>query len=196
MNFDLVLSNIKKHISLTSSEEQYFCSQINCFEITKNESVLQQGSICNNIYFVVSGTLSAFYRTTEGKESTIMFATKDWWITDMNSFTTETPAMLDIEAVEDSSLMAISNDKLNLLYAKVPSFEKYFRVLFANAYIREQLRALDYITFTTEERYNRFVDKYPQIVQKVSQKRIASYLGVTPEFLSTIKKKNRRLKLS
>jgi CRP-like cAMP-binding protein len=196
MNFDLVLSNIKKHITLTSSEERYFCSQITCFEITKNESVLQQGSLCNNIYFVVSGTLSAFYRTAEGKESTVMFATKDWWITDMNSFTNETPAMLDIEAVEDSSLIAISNVKLKLLFSEVPSFEKYFRILFANAYVREQLRALDYITFTTEERYTRFVDKYPQIVQKVSQKQIASYLGVTPEFLSTIKKKNKRLKLS
>lgn len=196
MDFDLILSNIKKHITLTISEEQYFCSQITYCKVTKNEPVLRRGDICNNIYFVNSGTLSAFYRTIEGKESTIMFAIRDWWITDMNSFTTERPAMLDIEALEESSLFALSNDKLKLLYTKVPSFEKYFRILFSNAYVREQLRALDNITFTTEERYNRFVVKYPQIVEKVSQKRIASYLGVTPEFLSTVKKKNRPLKLS
>ena len=189
MDFDLIVSNIKKHIALTISEEQYFCSQITYRKVTKNEPVLKRGDICNNIYFVDSGTLSAFYRTIEGKESTVMFAIRDWWITDMNSFTTERPAMLDIEALEESSLFALSNDKLKLLYTKVPSFEKYFRILFANAYVREQLRALDNITFTTEERYNRFVVKYPQIVQKVSQKRIASYLGVTPEFLSTVKKK-------
>jgi len=189
MDFDLLLSNIRKHITLTISEEQYFCSQITQCKVTKNESVLQRGNICHNIYFVDSGTLSAFYRTIEGKESTIMFAIRDWWITDMHSFTTGRPAMLDIEALEDSSLLAISKVKLELLFTEVPLFEKYFRILFANAYVREQLRALDNITFTTEERYNRFIDKYSQIVEKVSQKRIASYLGVTPEFLSTIKKK-------
>jgi len=196
MNVNLLLSNIKKHITLSSLEEQYFCSQITYLQVSKNESVLQQGNICNTIYFVDSGTLSAFYRTKGGKESTIMFAIRDWWITDLYSFTNEKPAMLDIEAIEDSSILAISNVKLQLLYQKVPSFEKYFRILFANAYIREQLRALDNITFTTEERYFRFIEKYPQIVEKVSQKRIASYLGVTPEFLSTVKKKNKRLKLS
>lgn len=189
MNFDLILSNIKKHITLTISEEQYFCSQLTSFKVRKNESILRQGDVCNTIYFVDSGALRAFYRTTEGKESTIMFAVRDWWITDINSFTAKTPALLDIEAIEESSLIALSSVKLKLLYKEVPLFEKYFRILFENAYAREQLRALDNITFTTEKRYSRFVDKYPQLVQKVSQKRIASYLGVTPEFLSTVKKK-------
>ena len=189
MNFDLILSNIKRHISLTSAEEQNFCSKVTAHNVPKNESILQQGRVCNNIYFVDSGTLSAFYRTTQGKECTVMFAVTDWWITDIYSFTTEEPAMLDIEAIEDSSLIGLSNDNLKLLYQEIPSFEKYFRILFENAYVREQLRALDNITFTTEERYARFVDKYPHIVKKVSQKRIASYLGVTPEFLSTIKRR-------
>lgn len=157
--------------------------------VAKQQPILVCGNICDTIYFVVSGTLSAFYRTELGKESTIMFAIKDWWITDMNSFMNQGPAMLDIDAIEESSLLAIRFEDLEILYTKIPAFETYFRILFQKAYVREQFRALDTLTFTTEERYTRFVEKYPQIVKKVSQKRIASYLGVTPEFLSSVKKK-------
>lgn len=188
MEFNFILTNIKKHITLSSVEEQIFCDILRPMQVAKNEPILQNGKICDTIYFVVSGTLSAYYRTEEGKESTIMFAVKDWWITDMNSFTNKQNAMLDIEAIEKSTLLAIRFEDLEFLYKKVPAFETYFRTLFQKAYIREQLRALDTLTYTTKERYSRFVEKYPQIVRKVSQKRIASYLGVTPEFLSSVKK--------
>ncbi len=118
-----------------------------------------------------------------------MFAVQDWWITDMNCFVNQKPAMLFIEALEDSKVLELDFDLLETLYQKASKFERFFRILFQNAYIREQLRALYNISCSTEERYKQFVQKYPVIVEKVTQKQIASYLGVTPEFLSLIKKK-------
>ncbi len=118
-----------------------------------------------------------------------MFAVKDWWITDMNCFVNRKPALLSIEALEDSKVMELDFFLLEALYQKTPKFERFFRILFQNAYIREQLRALHNISFTTEQRYRQFVANYPAIVDKVTQKQIASYLGVTPEFLSSVKNK-------
>ena len=158
-------------------------------DIQKKELVLQQGQISKKLYFVELGSLRAYNVNDEGKESTIMFAVQDWWITDMNCFANQKPALLSIEALEKSRIMELDFQLLEELYQKIPKFERFFRILFQNAYIREQLRTLHNISFTTEERYWQFVEKYPEIVAKVTQKQIASYLGVTPEFLSSVKKK-------
>ena len=124
----------------------------------------------------------------DGKESTIMFAVSDWWITDMFCFLNEKPAMMYIEAIEDSSIFQLSKADFEKLFANVPKFERFFRILMQNAYTREQLRVIENLSLSAEERYDSFLAKYPQIVQQVTQKQIASYLGITPEFLSAIRK--------
>jgi len=106
----------------------------------------------------------------------------------MYCFANQKPAMLSLEALEDSTLFVLDYPSFEGLLQELPKFERFFRILFQNAYAREQLRTLDAISLPTEERYLRFLAKYPQIVEKVTQKQIASYLGVTPEFLSSIKK--------
>ncbi|WP_047415841.1 Crp/Fnr family transcriptional regulator [Cellulophaga sp. Hel_I_12] len=184
-----IFKNIQKHISLSDSERQLFISLVVEKDIAKKEIVLEQGSISRKLYFVEFGSLRAFNVNEEGRESTIMFAVQDWWITDMNSFINQKPALLSIETLEVSRLIEFDFSTLEELYKRLPKFERFFRIIFQNAYIREQLRVLDKISFTTEQQYTRFVEKYPQIVQKVTQKQIASYLGVTPEFLSAVKKK-------
>ncbi len=118
-----------------------------------------------------------------------MFAIDDWWITDMYCFLNQKKALLSLEVLEDSEVFELSYEAFQKGFEKLPQLERFFRILFQNAYVREQLRVLETISLTTEERYRNFVIKYPQIVEKVTQKQIASYLGVTPEFLSTIKKK-------
>ncbi len=118
-----------------------------------------------------------------------MFAIADWWITDMYSFVNQVPALLSIEALEESEILQVSFAQLDMLYKDIPKFERFFRIIMQNAYIREQLRVLDAISLTTEERYRKFIGKYNQFVPKVSQKQIASYLGVTPEFLSSLIRK-------
>lgn len=97
--------------------------------------------------------------------------------------------MISIEAVENSDLLQLSNDDIELLYVKVPKFERFFRILMQNSYVREQLRVLQSLSLPAEQRYHIFLKKYPAFAQTVPQKYIASYLGITPEFLSFIRKK-------
>ncbi|NAS11140.1 Crp/Fnr family transcriptional regulator [Poritiphilus flavus] len=189
MDFELILKNIKKHIALNEAEKRYFTSQLRERSIAKKEMLLEQGNSCRNIYFIRSGSLRAFYPTQEGKESTIMFGIADWWITDMYCFINQKPALLNIEALEDSRLWSLDYNRLQNLFIEIPKFERFFRILMQNAYCREQLRALDNITFSGAERYTRFVEKYPLISEKITQKDLASYLGITPEFLSSFKRK-------
>ena len=184
-----IFNNVQKHIVLSDFDKQQFLSSLISRDVQKKQLLLEQGQICKKIYFVESGSLRAFNVNGDGKESTIMFAVQDWWITDMNCFVHRKPAMLSIEALENSKIMELDFDLLEELYQNIPKFERFFRILFQNAYIREQLRALHNISLTTEEKYWQFVENYPAIVQKVTQKQIASYLGVTPEFLSSVKKK-------
>ncbi|MBS1933440.1 MAG: Crp/Fnr family transcriptional regulator [Bacteroidetes bacterium] len=188
MSYDLILENISKHILLNEQESGYFISLLSYREVRKKELLLKEGQTCKHISYVHSGALRAYHLGNGQKESTIMFAIADWWVTDMYCFANQKPAMMHIEAIEDSCIFQLSKQKLDGLFMEIPKFEKYFRILMQNAYIREQLRVLQNLSMPAEERYNNFLVKYPQISKQVAQKQIASYLGITPEFLSTIRK--------
>jgi CRP-like cAMP-binding protein len=194
--FDPILKNVNKHILLTAEEIEYFTSLLMYKEVSKKSMLLVEGQTCNQLSFVMSGALRSYCLDKEGKESTIMFAVADWWLTDMYCYLNEKPAMMYIEAIEDSCLLNLSRENFDNLCRKLPAFERFFRILFQNAYTREQLRIIENLTLTAEERYFRFIDKYPQIVKQVTQKQIASYLGIIPEFLSTIRKKNAGRRIS
>lgn len=187
MNNSLILRNISRHISLSDDEANYFNSLLNERKVRKKECILKQQEPCKEISFVHSGLLRAFYLDATGKESTIMFALPDWWITDMYCFVNEKPAMLNIEALEDSIIFQLKKGDLDKLYSTVPKFERFFRIMMQNAYTREQLRIIENLSLSSEERYNAFIRKYPVAAERITQKQIASYLGITPEFLSTIK---------
>jgi len=183
-----IFLNIHKHISLDENEKTHLFSSLVVKDVKRKELILKQGQVCKKIYFVESGSFRAFNLSEEGRESTIMFAIQDWWITDMDCFINQKQALLSIEALESSKIVELDFQFLNSLYLKIPKFERFFRILFQNAYIREQQRVFDSLSLSTEERYRNFIGKYPAIVEKITQKQIASYLGVTPEFLSSIKK--------
>ena len=187
MQHHLILKNVAKHISLNEEETAFFIALLEQEEIAKKDFILKEGQLCKNISYVHSGTLRAYYVDKDGRESTIMFAVTDWWITDMFCFINQLPAMLHIEALEQSTILQLSKNNFDTLCNSVPRFERFFRIIMQNAYIREQLRVLENLSLTAEERYNNFLEKYPQIAQQVTQKQIASYLGITPEFLSTIR---------
>ena len=189
MPYDLILANIFKHISPDRDDTAYFISLLKEQQVTKKSFVLQEGKTCKYISFVHSGILRAYYADKDGRESTIMFAVTDWWITDMYCFVNQLPAMLSIEAVENSTILQLQKDDLEKLYIKVPKFERFFRIIMQNAYIREQLRVIQNLSLPAEERYQQFLLKYPEVAQQVTQKQIASYLGITPEFLSAIRAK-------
>lgn len=189
MESDLILSNVAKHISLNQSAVKYFLSLLKIERLQKKEYILKAGEHCTAISYVNSGTCRSFYRDKDLNESTIMFAVNDWWITDMPSFVNKNPASIWIEAIEDSSIYKLSKDNFDLLLVEVPKFEKFFRILMQNAYIREQLRFLQNLSLPAEERYINFLKNYPTITKTVTQKNIATYLGITPEFLSSLRNK-------
>ena len=196
MLHDLILANVAKHISLTDDEKGYFISFLTQTEVSKKKNILKEGQICKTINFVHSGMLRAFYVDKDGKESTIMFAVADWWITDMYCFINQLPAMLNIETINTSIILQLQKSDLEKLYSKIPKFEKFFRILMQNAYIREQLRIIESLSLSAEQRFDNFVTKYPLIASNVTQKQIASYLGITPEFLSAIRNKKSKRQIS
>jgi CRP-like cAMP-binding protein len=123
----------------------------------------------------------------EGNEHILSFALKEWWIADMYSYISQQPGTLNIEAVADSEVTILSRENQDLLYRRVPKFERFFRILVENSLVANQQRLIDNLSSTAEERYLNFIKKYPLIPSCVPQHNIASYLGITPEFLSKIR---------
>ncbi len=188
MNFDLILNNIARHVLLSSSEIEQITSAVTYRKLARKDFFLEEGQPCKYIAFVHSGALRAYHLDAGGKESTIMFALTDWWITDMYCFLNGKPAMVFIEALENSEIFLLSRENLDRLLDNLPKFERFFRILMQNAYTREQLRIIENLSLPAAKRYDNFIARYPQIINQVTQKQIASYLGITPEFLSTIRK--------
>jgi CRP-like cAMP-binding protein len=189
MEYHAILKNIAKHIALEKSEIDFFISLLKKKALKRKEVLLQAGQPCALFNYVESGVLKAYYSDSAGNANVVMFAVHDWWITDMYSFTVEKPSMLTIEALEDSVVFQLTKQAWEQLFLTVPKFERFFRIIMQNAYVREQLRAIQNLSMTAEERYLLFIEKYPQFVNQVPLKQIASYLGMTPEFLSTLRKK-------
>lgn len=188
MNNDLILKNIAKHIQLESAEIEHFTSLITFQKVPKKTLLLKENEACPYLNFVHSGALRSFCLDKDGKEATIMFAFPDWWVTDMYCFLNEKPAMMYIETIVESEILRLSRQNLEKLFSEIPKFERFFRILMQNAYTREQLRIIENLSLSAEERYDRFLMKYPQVAMNVTQKQIASFLGISPEFLSVIRK--------
>jgi CRP-like cAMP-binding protein len=189
MDLTKILSNIERHISLDAKEIEIFQRSLKQRKIRRKEKLCLSDEVCSSIFFVNNGALRAFHIDEKGDENIIMFAVADWWITDMYSFTSGKPAVMTIDALEDSHLLQLDKRDLEKLFGDVPKFERFFRIIFQNAYIREQLRVIQNLSLPAEERYTDFLRKYPQFVERVTLKQIASYLGITPEFLSVLRKK-------
>src|SRR5690349_19343673 len=137
MTFSGVLSNVSKHISLTETESAYFTSLLTRLSIKKKEHLLHEGAPCITFNYVEQGALRAYHRDANGTDSIVMFALPDWWVTDMHSFISQRPAMLNIDALEDSTIWQLKKNDMDALLTKLPKFERFFRVLMQNAYIRE-----------------------------------------------------------
>lgn len=183
-----LFENIEKHISLDEREKEYLLSVLKIRKLNRKEYLIRQGGACTSIYFVNEGSLRCFFVGEDSKESSIMFAFPGWWITDMRCFIQELPSDTFIQALESTEIAEISKSDYEQLFIRIPTFDRLFRILMQNAYIREQTRVFDHMTCSAKERYQRFISKYPRIEQLISQKHIASYLGITPEFLSYLKK--------
>ena len=195
MNTELILKNVSKHISLDNVEKDFFISLLEPKILLRKKVYLKAGEVCRNSAFVIEGALKSYTVDKEGKEHILSFATRDWWIADMYSYISRKPAILSIEAIADSEVLMLSYENQQLLYGKVPKFEHFFRILIENALVASQQRLIDNLSSSAEERYLHFIQKYPSIPSCVPQHNIASYLGITPEFLSKIRGRLSRKKV-
>jgi CRP-like cAMP-binding protein len=186
--YDLILKNIARHVTLSPVEESYFTSLLHHRKLRKRQYLLQAGEVCRYENFVIKGCLRAYNVDDKGEEHIVTFAMEDWWISDMYSLITGTPATLHIDALEDSEVLSIEKKDLENVYLRIPLFERFYRILLQNSLVANQRRVLSAISQTAEEQYLAFIRKYPSLDQRVPQSQIASYLGITPETISRIRK--------
>lgn len=185
---DLLIQNIEKSLQLSKSELELLCGYFKPKVIQKKEFLLTQGSVCKFEGFVLDGCFRVFILDKKGNEITLYFAINDWWLMDIDSFMNQKPSNLNIQALEDSKVLLISKKDKLTLYNSIPSAEKLFRIMSQKAIVAWQRRLIKNHSQTAKERYHDFLATYPNIVSKITDKQIASYLGITHEFLSKIKK--------
>ena len=182
-----ILQNIAKHVSLTSEEEALFLSKTETKTLKAKTLLLNSGEISKHTYFVNSGILRSFNINDNIVEHVLHFACQGWWIGDMYSYISQKPGNLFIEVLEDAEVVSIAKEDHQELYNEIPKLERFFRILAENSLVSHQERLMDNLSLTAEERFEKFCNKYPTLIQKISQKQIASYIGVTPEFFSKMK---------
>lgn len=182
-----LIQEIKKHIDLTTEDEELITTAFRYKKVRRNQVLVQPPDIATYEHFVVSGCLVQYYLDDNGIQHTLLFAPEGWWTTDLPSFLTGQESKYHIEALEDTELLIISKQLLDKLLVKIPSLNNFFRVLYQNAVMAQEERLLNVLSTKVEERYLRFVKKYPQLQNRIPQYLIASYLGVTPEFFSKVK---------
>jgi CRP-like cAMP-binding protein len=156
----------------------------------KKDFVLISGNVCLFQTFVNKGCLKVFYTDSKGDEHIVKFAVENWWALDLESFSNHSPALYSIQALEDTEVWQIRKSNFDFLHERIPKFEKFTRLQFQSAYILLQHRMTQHLYSKSEEKYNQFSKKYPGLEQRIAQKEIASYLGITPEFLSMLRKKS------
>lgn len=180
---------LSRYIQLEDEEARLFHSLLKPARIRNRRPLQVSGDHSRAFSLVTKGCLVNYYEDENGFQHVLQFATPMWWTADLHSLIHGTPSDYTIKALMDTEVLKLSRDKLDLLYREVPTFERYFRIIFQNALIAHQRRIIQNIAFPAEERYRQFRKTYPDLEQLVPQKYIASYLGITPEFLSKIRRR-------
>lgn len=186
---NLLLQHIYQHTKLTADEVALVLSNFKTKKLKKNEYLLRANEVCRYESFIVKGCLKAYTLDEQGAEHIALFGVENWYIGDLYSFLTTQPSTLYIAALEDTEVLQIDKNTLDKLLTTVPAMERYFRILFQNAFVATQARAIEAISLTADQRYEMFLRRYPNINQRIPQYLIASYLGITPQFLSKIRRK-------
>ena len=184
-----LLDYFTKLIPLNKEEKELVIQKFHPRLYRKKQYVLQEGDICRQMNFVVRGCLRMYKIDDKGGSHILQFAAENNWITDLGSFYSEKPSELTIDALEDTMVLKITHDDLITIYTQAPKFHRIFRVLIENSYVSIQKRLLQTISSTAEDRYQYFIDTYPHLVNRLPQTQIASFLGITPEFLSRLRNK-------
>ena len=190
-----LLAHINKRIALTEAEEQLFLNSFKLAKIKKRQFIIQPEFVAKHRHYVLEGAFRAYVVADEGQEHTIQFAIEDWWISDYNSYIYQQPATMFVMALEDSVILKIDYESEQMLKESNHKFETFFRMMAESSVAAMQRRLISNLTQTAEERYELYLEKYPKIANRVPQYALASFLGMTTEFLSKIRNKKTHTKI-
>ena len=186
--FQLLRTHIEKRVKL-ADEEFFTCTKFFVpKKLRKKQFLLNEGEVCKNIGFVNFGCLREYTIDNKGTEHIIQFAIEDWWVSDLHSFLSGKPATENIDALEDSEVLLLEKSARDELLNSCPKMEKFFRILIEANHVATHQRITDSLSTTAEERYLKFINTYPKLFELIPQNQIASYLGITPQSLSRIRK--------
>jgi CRP-like cAMP-binding protein len=182
------ISFINKHVLLTKDEEGLLLSKLSYRKYLKGHYVVQQGDVCRYSGFVISGCTRTFYVDDEGQEHIVMFSIEDWWASEIGSFVSQTPSDYNVQCIEETHLIQLSFEDQEDLFKQIPKLERFFRLILEQAFVASQKRIISSFSLSAKDRYLNFKKQYPKIEQRIPQYMVASYLGISKEFLSRIKK--------
>ena len=182
-----MLASLEKHIRLSEEEKALICQAVREKKVKKNQFVVHEGAVQKCTNFLNKGSMRTYFIDPSGDEHIVQFAIEGWWISDLQSFISQAPATFNVQAIEDCEILELPYENLEMLYDRIPKMERYFRVITQRAFVAFQQRIVQNISMSAEERYLAFKQKYPKIELRIPQRLIASYLGISAEFLSKIK---------
>lgn len=187
---DVLLSHIQNKVTVTDEDKERIQSFFTSRKLRKKQYLLQEGDICKCLSFVSKGLLKSYFLDEKGNERINMFAFEGWWISDFNSFIHQEKAVLNIDAIEETEVLMITLADYEKMLLEIPVMDRYFRILYQNSLVTKDYRLIVSNGYTAEEKYLELAQKNPEMIKRVPHNLIASYLGLAPETVSRIRKKN------
>ncbi|HKH63629.1 MAG TPA: Crp/Fnr family transcriptional regulator [Flavitalea sp.] len=184
---EAIAAHVKELIDIGSDEQSYFLSLLKYRKLRRRQYILQADEVCRYETYVITGCMRSYFIDGSEAEHVVMFAVENGWIGDGLSFSSGAPSGINIDALEPCEIFQIDKPSLEALYKAVPAFERFFRIKFQTAFIAEQQRVICNFTRSAQDRYFTFLKRFPGLEQRIPQHQIASFLGITPQFLSQVK---------
>lgn len=185
---DQIKKYFSRYVDFNDAEITEIYSKLTSEIFQKKDYLLKEGQICKNNYFIINGLVRSFYINNKGNEKITQFALENWWITNMESYIKGVPSYLSIQAIEKTTVLTINKKEIEKLYKSIPKLERFFRIVAENMLIAIQRRSDIYLQMKSKERYDNLIQHFPNFAQRVPQYMIASYLEITPEYLSELRK--------
>lgn len=178
---------INKYVILTKDEEVKLLKKVAYRKYLKGQFVVQQGDVCKYSGFVISGCTRTFFVDEDGEEHIVMFSIENWWASEIGSFVTQSPSDYNVQCIENTELIRLSYQDQEELFKEIPKLERFFRLILEKAFVASQKRIVKNFSLSAKEQYLQFKLQYPELETRIPQYMVASYLGITKEFLSKVK---------
>ena len=178
---------INKYVDLNKSEVKRILELVSIRKYLKGQYVVQQGDVCKYSGFVISGCTRTFYVDDNGEEHIVMFSMENWWASEIGSFVSQKPSDYNVQCIENTELIQLSFEDQETLFKEVPKLERFFRLILEQAFVASQKRIVSSFSLSAKDQYLQFTQQYPKLEKRIPQYMVASYLGITKEFLSKLK---------